>query len=114
VTVETTGDLTDLPAAVEVAAYRILTEAVNNASRHSGARRCWLRVERAHALRIRVEDDGCGIPMPPPTTGQGLASIAARAAELGGSAIVERRDPAGGSLVSVSLPLESSGADDDA
>ena len=113
VTVEIAGDLTDLPAAVEVAAYRILTEAVNNASRHSGARRCWLHLERSDALRIRVEDDGSGIPVPPPTSGQGLASIAARAAELGGTVLVERRDPAGGCVVSVSLPLDTSGADDD-
>ena len=77
-------------------------------------RRAMLGAPRtSDTLRIRVEDDGRGIPMPPPTAGQGLASIAARAAELGGTAIVERRDPAGGCVVSVSLPLDTSGADDD-
>ena len=112
VTVEVTGDLTDLEAAVEVAAYRILTEALNNASRHSGARRCWLHVERSDALRIRVEDDGRGIS-PTTPSGNGLESIRARAAELGGSAIVERRDPSGGCVVSASFPLHSSGVVDD-
>lgn len=112
VTVEITGTLTDLEAAVEVAVYRILTEALNNASRHSGARRCWLSVERSDVLRIRVEDDGRGITTTTPT-GNGLKSIRARAAELGGSAIVERRAPSGGCVVSARFPLDSSGVADD-
>jgi len=54
------GPLTDLPAAVEVAAFRIATEAVNNVCRHSGARSCEvrLRVEGGRQLLVEVGDDG--------------------------------------------------------
>ncbi|HET9423676.1 MAG TPA: sensor histidine kinase, partial [Nocardioides sp.] len=78
-------DIGPLPAAVEVAAYRIAIEAVNNAARHSAAESCVVTIERdQEALRVRVEDTGLGLA-PEAVPGVGLASMQERAEELGGS-----------------------------
>lgn len=73
-----------LPAAVEVAAYRIATEALTNAARHSGASRVELRIVVGDGLRVEVCDDGgsAGSSWRP---GVGISSMQERAAELGGS-----------------------------
>ena len=81
--------LPDLPAAVEVAAYRITVEAMTNAVRHAGARLCRVRLEASSQLTIEVTDDGRGLPSPLPS-GTGLESMRERAEELGG----DRRDRA--------------------
>jgi signal transduction histidine kinase len=96
-------DLPPLPAAVEVAAYRIITEAMTNASRHSGATRIEVRLALADGLRIEVSDDGTG-PQRGWQPGFGLISMRERAAELGGTCQAGP-DPAGGGLVVASLPL---------
>jgi len=76
-----------LPAAVEVAAYRIAVEAITNASRHSGGSRCIVSFDveskRPTALRLVVEDNGHGIG-PQMTMGVGLTAMNERVAELGG------------------------------
>ena len=54
----------ELPAAVEVAVYRIVTEAVTNVVRHAGAAQCWLRIRAGDLVEIEVVDDGVGIPRP--------------------------------------------------
>jgi signal transduction histidine kinase len=76
--------LPPLPAAVEVAAYRITQEALTNVVRHARARRCTLRlVMDRDGLVVEVTDDGAGIaPDAPP--GIGLRSMRERAEELGG------------------------------
>lgn len=77
-------DLGPLSAAVEVAAYRIASEALTNAVRHAEARRASVRlVGSSHALLVEVADDGSGIA-PDVVAGVGLRSIRERAAELGG------------------------------
>jgi signal transduction histidine kinase len=79
--------LPPLPAAVEVAAYRIAQEALTNVVRHAAARTCTLRVAvdaSAHLLKVLVEDDGSGLPHGY-RKGVGLHSMRERAAELGGS-----------------------------
>ncbi|HET9344491.1 MAG TPA: sensor histidine kinase [Candidatus Limnocylindrales bacterium] len=101
--VESDGDLPDLPAAVEVAAYRIGTEAMTNAVRHAGAASCSLRLVGGDDLTVVVEDDGRGLP-PAPRAGIGLTSMQERAAELGGECRVEAR-PGGGTRVVARLPL---------
>ncbi|HEX2053420.1 MAG TPA: histidine kinase, partial [Actinomycetota bacterium] len=74
VSVETQGDLASLPAAVEVAAYRITSEAMNNAVRHSGASRCTARLDfNGEALEVDIVDDGKGIG-PDRRTGVGIHS----------------------------------------
>ena len=102
--VSSSGDLDALPAAVEVAAYRIVVEAVNNARRHSGANACAVTVSRVDgSLLLEVEDSGIGLP-DDPDAGVGLASMRERAEELGGSFTVTSGDE-GGTLVRVRLPL---------
>lgn len=102
--VEVPEPLPPLPAAVEVAAYRIVQEALANVARHAGAKRCTVRLAcNATGLRVEVIDDGTGLPESP-RAGVGLRSMAERAAELGGSCSVERLIPAG-TRVSVRLPL---------
>lgn len=91
-----------LPAAVEVAAYRIAAEAVTNVLRHAGARRCVVSLAVTDALELRVEDDGRGLGSPQP--GFGLRSMHERADELGGSCRVEGL-PGRGTTVRVSLPM---------
>ena len=98
--------LPPLPAAVEVAAYRIATEALTNAARHSGARHTSVSFTVTDAqLRLEVADDGIGLPARRDSrgTGLGLAAMAERAAELGGACSAAARDR-GTSVVAV-LPL---------
>lgn len=99
------GDaLLRLPAAVEVAAYRIALEAITNAARHGSARHCRVLLREDHdILLVQVRDDGTGLPSHY-TPGVGLRSMRERAAELGGSFTVQS-DPAGGTLITACLPL---------
>ena len=62
VEVHAEGDLEGLPAAVEVAAYRIAAEAITNAARHGEARKCSVRLSLNGALDLEVVDDGTGLP----------------------------------------------------
>jgi signal transduction histidine kinase len=96
----------DLPAAVEVAAYAIASEAVSNAVRHSAAGRIHLdaRVE-AGSLVVSISDNGRGIP-PRSHGGLGLMSMGERAVEVGGRLDVSGR-PGGGTVVRALLPLET-------
>ena len=106
----TAADDGELPAAVEVAAYRIASEALANAARHARASRVDVRLEREDgALVVTVADDGVGIP-PGAPAGVGLVSLRERAAELGGSCTVEC--PAGGGTV-VRAVLPASGGSRD-
>ncbi|EEP70687.1 integral membrane sensor signal transduction histidine kinase [Micromonospora sp. ATCC 39149] len=91
-----------LPAAVEVAAYRIVGEALANVARHARAHSCEVVVRRGRTLVIEVSDDGVGIAGPRPG-GVGLDSMRERAAELGGECEVTGREP-GGTLIRVRLP----------
>jgi two-component system NarL family sensor kinase len=92
-----------LPAAVEVALYRIACESIANVIRHSGAAHCRVVVTEAHGeIRMEVLDDGRGLPdgvLP----GVGLVAMRDRAQELGGQCSVTSRGS--GTSVMVSLPL---------
>jgi two-component system NarL family sensor kinase len=92
-----------LPAAVEVAVFRIAQEALTNVARHAGARHARASIAVGQDLRLEIEDDGCGLPSEM-LAGVGLTSMRERATELGGRfelAIPE----AGGTLVRVRIPL---------
>ena len=106
VTLNAPDRLPALPAAVEVAAYRIVTEAMTNAVRHSAAGRIeiTLDVTDEAGLSIEVRDDGTG----PPADwqpGVGVTSMRERAAELGGSCRFEA-GPGGGGQVIALLPVD--------
>ncbi len=115
VTIEAPDELPPLPAAVEVAAYRIVQEALTNAARHAGAQSCTVRIaldERANALRLEVTDDGRGIPEDR-SAGVGLHSMHERAGELGGSCEIEALS-SGGTGVRAVLPLARGAGEDEA
>jgi two-component system NarL family sensor kinase len=97
-------ELPGLPAAVEVAAYRIATEALTNVSRHATARHCRVSIELCRdVLVVEVEDDGVGLPGEV-RNGVGLTSMRERATELGGSCEL-RRSARGGTLVEARIPV---------
>lgn len=95
--------ISPLPAAVEVAAYRIVQEGLMNVVKHAEARNCHIRLAAGETLIIEVVDDGVGFN-PAHRTGVGLRSIRERAAELGGTSEVVS-SPNGGTRLLVSLPL---------
>lgn len=103
VTVEANGDSTALPAALQVAAFRIAMEAINNARRHGRANACRVILSVNGELEIVVEDDGVGVPAEF-TPGVGLSSMRERATELGGTCEVHR-GRGGGTVVRAVLPL---------
>ena len=104
VTLEASEALAPLPAAVELAAYRIALEALANVTRHAEARTCSIRLAAdGGALVVEVEDDGRGLG-PEHRAGVGITAMRERALELGGSCAVGPRSP-GGVRVRAALPL---------
>jgi signal transduction histidine kinase len=83
-----------LPAAVEVAAYRIAVEAMTNVARHADAGVCVVRISVNDAVELEISDDGRGLPSDF-RTGVGLASMRERAEEVGGTCEVETMDGKG-------------------
>jgi signal transduction histidine kinase len=95
----------ELPAAVEVAAYRITAEACANVFRHARASRCAIDAGiDAGWLTLTVADNGAGFGAEA-AVGVGLRSLHERAAEVGGS--VEIRSAPGGTTVCARLPVEA-------
>jgi signal transduction histidine kinase len=88
---------------VEVAAYRIVSEALTNVVRHSGASACHVRIWSDREVHVTVRDNGRGLPSDH-RPGMGLTSIRERCAELGGTASITPDGP-GGTRVSCRLPL---------
>jgi signal transduction histidine kinase len=103
VAVEAPEHLPALPAAVEVAAYRIVQEALTNVARHAHARTCTVRLTIPDAFQLEISDDGVGFPAES-GAGVGLLSMRERAAESGGSCLVESA-PGRGTRILVHLPL---------
>ena len=105
--VEANEPLPPLPAAVEVAAFRITQEALTNVVHHAHARTCRVHIHCGDKLLVEISDDGSGLPTDHPA-GVGLTSMRERAEELGGTCVVERRDGSG-TRVRVELPLSTEG-----
>lgn len=103
ISLETPPTLPWLPAAVELAAYRIVTEALHNVVRHAEASHCIVRLTVNDSLKIEIQDDGQGIPAGT-SPGIGLSSIRERANELGGSCHLESSSTTG-TQIFVHLPL---------
>ncbi len=96
--------LPSLPAAVEVAAYRIAREALTNVVRHAQAKHCLLRLGlRDRVLTLQITDDGKGIA-PLHHIGVGWLSMQERASELGGGCTITRGAPSG-TTIRVNFPL---------
>jgi signal transduction histidine kinase len=117
VSVRTMGPRRPLPPGVDLAAYRIVQEALTNVVRHVGPTRVTIELrERGDALTITIEDDG---PKPggsspsaaaPLAPGNGIAGMRERASALGGSLDAGRR-PGGGFRVVATLPLDVADTD---
>ena len=88
VLVEAPEDIPDLPAAVEVAVYRITQEALTNVARHARAQTCVVRLVVNDDVTLEIVDDGVGI-YAERSAGVGLSSMRERASELGGSCVVQ-------------------------
>ena len=100
--------LPPLPAAVEVAALRIVEEALTNVASHSQAQSCSVIVALdENCLSLVIQDDGIGLPKDY-QPGVGTRSMRERATELGGSCTIEA-NPGGGTSIRIWLPLINDG-----
>jgi signal transduction histidine kinase len=105
VTLDAPSDgLADLPAAVEVACYRIVTEALTNVTRHAHATRCSVQLQLNHGLDVDVRDDGVGLPEGW-RAGVGIASMRERVTELGGELVIQTSLPHG-TRINARLPAQ--------
>ena len=105
VTTHVTGPAAPLAAGVELAAYRVVQEAVTNVVRHSGAAHAEVAVEHGPgSLVVRVDDDGHGVGDGATLDeGHGIRGMRERAASLGGDVRVEP-SPLGGLRVTATFP----------
>jgi len=101
--VEAPEYLPALPAAIEVATYYIVVAAISNTVDHARAQHCSIRLTLTDALEVEIVDDGCGLPTQV-HFGVGLHSMRERAAELGGTCVIEAAHPSG-TRVWAHLPL---------
>ncbi len=97
----------DGDAAIHV--YRVVQEALNNVTRHSGAKEAWVRLRfLPKTLELQVEDHGSGFMAQPRKQGIGLVAMRERAELLGGA--LEFAQPAeGGTLIRLTVPRENLG-----
>jgi signal transduction histidine kinase len=110
VDVEVTGKAPLLPAAVQLAAYRIIQESLTNVARHAGRARVTVRVTYDGAdVRVEIDDDGTVRSDGPAVigAGSGITGMRERAAALGGDLSAGFRR-GGGFRVSARLPVRSS------
>ena len=119
VDIETEGSPFPLPASADLAAYRIIQEALTNSARHSGGTRATVRVRyQPHRVEVEVDDEGrAGAKSPRPAgtgsgtslgTGSGIAGMTDRAQALGGWLKAGPR-PDGGFRVTAMLPVSGGG-----
>jgi signal transduction histidine kinase len=100
------GSLDDLPAGIDVSAYRIVQEALTNALKHAGPARATVQITRGeHELAIEVSDDGRGQASAGPA-GHGLVGMRERVAVYGGRLEAGPRAQGAGFALRVELPLE--------
>ncbi|CAM5595832.1 sensor histidine kinase [Streptomyces fumanus] len=102
-----------LPPGTDLAAFRIVQEALTNVVRHSASRHARVRLDAAGgALRLRVDDDGPPAGADAGGGGNGLAGMRERAAALGGTIEAGPR-PDGGFRVLAVLPVAAAGTRED-
>ena len=106
VSMTTSGEAVRLPPAADLAAYRIVQEALTNVTRHAGVAQVAVSIDHAASeVRITVEDHGSGVPPGAPfRPGNGIAGMRERAAAVGGDLDAGAR-PGGGFRVRARLPV---------
>jgi signal transduction histidine kinase len=103
---EKSGKPFPVEASAGVHIYRVLQEALNNVSRHSGARDAWIRLKYSEdSLELEVEDHGSGFVAEKMQRGIGLVAMRERAELIGGALSIAPR-PQGGTLVRLQIPRE--------
>jgi signal transduction histidine kinase len=105
ITIQSDRSLPELPAAYEVAIYRIIQEALTNVVKHAQARTCTVRLVCDKSISLEIQDDGVGMAQNR-TSGVGLHSMRERAEELGGTCRITSNSDRG-TLIQVSLPVRS-------
>ena len=107
-TTRTTGPTGPLPPGVELAAYRVVQEAVTNVVRHSGASRAEVSLEHSPGLLVvTVDDDGAGVAgLDALSEGNGIRGMRERARSLGGEVRLEP-SPLGGLRIVAGFPVGS-------
>jgi signal transduction histidine kinase len=102
------GPETRLPAELEMTAYRVVQESLNNVIRHAEARTATVTVTFGEDVKLRIRDDGRG--MPPASrrplgvdAGLGLVGLRERVSQSGGRLMISSR-PGRGTVIQVSIP----------
>jgi signal transduction histidine kinase len=109
VTLTVTGEFTSLPTGVDLAAYRVVQEALTNAVKHAAGAAVTIAVTgSAEELRVEVTDTGGSPSADGPGSGRGLAGLRDRLAVYGGTLTAGRR-PTGGYRVAAVVPLGGDG-----
>jgi signal transduction histidine kinase len=87
VTLDVSGEARPVPAGVDLAAFRIVQEALTNVVRHAGTRRARVRLDYGDdRLTVQIDDDGAGAAVPPSeAAGRGIAGMRERVQALSGS-----------------------------
>jgi signal transduction histidine kinase len=106
---EKSGEQFPIETGAGVQVYRVLQEALNNVSRHSGAKEAWVRLRfTSDQLQLDVEDHGRGLAPAAGQPGIGLVAMRERAELLGGTVVVSNLAVAGtngtGTLVKLRIP----------
>jgi two-component system sensor histidine kinase UhpB len=106
--VQLEGDFSDLGDDQQLVVYRVAQEALNNAARHSGARRVEVRLRREESggVALEVSDDGRGFAFDESERGLGIGGMRERALLVGGELMIESR-PGAGTTVRLEVPGES-------
>jgi signal transduction histidine kinase len=101
---EKTGQPFAVGTGAGVHIYRVLQEALNNVSRHSGASDAWIRLKfLSDSLELEVEDHGKGFVAEKMQRGIGLVAMRERAELIGGTLAISPR-PQGGTKVRLQIP----------
>lgn len=103
---EKAGTPIELPNDYAINVYRVVQESLNNVTRHSGAKKAWVRLHYLpHGLEVEIEDHGSGLAVDQSRRGIGLVAMRERAELMGGT--LKFSQPAqGGTLVKLAIPLE--------
>ena len=105
-----TGRAPTLPPLVAAHAYRIGSEAITNALRHADAATIEVRIDAdARKLRLRVSDDGRGLPDERRPGASGLFAMESRAATMGGRLTLAPMAGGRGTVIQLEVPLNPNG-----